>query len=362
MAKGSGSHTGIANGFLAFLSGEYEVAENFFRDAYRSGIEEKTAIHNLVFSLLKQEKETEALTLVNSALERKQKKNVDRMKMEWLFLLKFLVLIRVGDIDEAFRFLHARLSSEIFTCTLEWAPHPQDRMGEYPFRKLELKKELLESDFFPYFSPRLRLYLLRILKTYFDEEPPSLEKHSLLHSYKALLQFSIGKIERAQESINSLIEEKETYTALLTRGKINYELGNLSDAFGDFIKAKNSTNQNAEALVNLGVILVKVRNLKRGIKYIKKGLKQSSGSYAAWKNRALALLKAEKWKKAKQVVSVLTEMREETPEAWLCLGIAYIGLKKPKKAMEAFATYKEKTEKSEEWISILSGLAKNLEG
>lgn len=351
----------LSNGWLAFFSGNYEMAEDLFRNAYRSGIGGKAVIQNLVLTLLKQGKAEEALNLINSEITSQQKKGVDKIKMEWLFRLEFLVKIRLGKITDAFADFHENLALELMICQLDSgfsSLRQAERSKDY-FRNFILKIELMESDPFPYFRPSVRSYLLKILQEKITEDLSSKEK-SLLLAYRSLLFLSIGEMENALDSAKAAVEERESYTSLISRGKIYYQLGRLSEAYGAFIKAKNLTEKNAEALINMGTVLAKVGDHERGIKLIRNGLRKESSSYAGWKNRVLALLAARKWEKARKAISVMSKMREDRPDVWLHLGIAYLGLRKSKKALEALLKYKQRTEESDDWISMLISLAKHL--
>lgn len=354
--------TSVSNGFLAFLSGEFREAETFFRDAYNSGIETETVIQNLILSLLKQEKVDTAFRLVNSELKKREEKKVDLVKREWLILLKFLILIRMGKVVEAFEELHEKLASEVLTCDLEQdvlSSRRTDTKGRERFWNFRLKITLMDIKVFPYFNASIQSFLLKILDIELGKELPPEEKSFLL-SYQALLALSLGEMDRALEIVNATIDKKETYLSLVSRGKIYYQIGRLSDAYGAFIRAKNLTDDNPEALINMGVVLVKSGDYQRGLDYINQGLKKGYGSYSGWKNRALTLLASREWDKALKTISVIRKMREDKPELWLWSGIAYLGLKENKKALETLLRYKGNTKEKNEWASVLVSLAKNL--
>lgn len=353
----------ISKGFIAFLSGKFDIAEKCFNDAYNSGKREETVIQNLVVSLIKQDKMEEALDIVEAEINTRQKRGVDRIRMEWLILLKFLITIRMGKIVKAFKELHKKLSTEVLICQLDYGfSVPKKGLEEIDFfQKIQLKIDLMENKPFPYFSPKLRSYISKVIERELEEELKP-EDRVLLLAYEALLLLSLGKMDEAFDSIDSASDIRETYTTLVTRGKMYYQIGQLSDAYGEFIKAKNSTDHNAEALMNMGVILTKTGNYQRGLEHIKKGLKKASATYVGWRNRILALIAGRRWEKARKTVSVLTGMQKDKPEIWLDLGMAYLGLKKSKKALEALIKYREKTEEKDEWVSFLISLAKNIGG
>lgn len=352
----------ISKGFIAFLSGKFDIAEKCFNDAYNSGKREEAVIQNLVVSLIKQDKMEEALDIVEAEINTRQKRGVDRIRMEWLILLKFLITIRMGKIVKAFKELHKKLSTEVLICQLDYGfSVPKKGLEEIDFfQKIQLKIDLMENKPFPYFSPKLRSYISKVIERELEELKP--EDRVLLLAYEALLLLSLGKMDEAFDSIDSASDIRETYTTLVTRGKMYYQIGQLSDAYGEFIKAKNSTDHNAEALMNMGVILTKTGNYQRGLEHIKKGLKKASATYVGWRNRILALIAGRRWEKARKTVSVLTGMQKDKPEIWLDLGMAYLGLKKSKKALEALIKYREKTEEKDEWVSFLISLAKNIGG
>lgn len=363
----TGSKSSLSNGFIAFLSGKFEEAEKNFRDAYKKERDNLSAIQNLTITLLKQGKLTEALNVVNSKLKENREKGMDTVEMEGLFLLKFLAMIRGGTVVKAFEMLHNHLGSEIMICQLDRglaSPRRAVHRGRSQFQHFRLIIELMQGEPFPYFKRGIQSYLSQILHGTLEKEKISSTTRSFLLSYRALILLSLGKMDKARESIAAALNVKETYVSLLSRGKVNYQLGRLSEAYGDFIKAKNTTDENAEALINMGAVLAKVGDYQRGLDLVKQGLKKVSGSYAGWRNRALILLRAREWEKAKNTISILSRMRKDRPEIWLNLGIAYMGLKKPKKALEAFNKYKEReTEhKDEEWVSMLMSLTKKLGG
>lgn len=345
VSEASNIKESLIRGYLSFIDGNLNQAESIYMDMYKKFPNSQLVLYNLVLTLLRQGKVSEAKEILNDFFERK-KMAIERARHRTgrnMFVLDILIKILSDEVEKAIKLLREQMYEELFIVPPDWEYVPNvelDLARIFSLEEEELTK-LQRTFLFPkkgeYIFPidsRVRLFIYRTLVKITESKESSL----LLKGVLAVIAASINRFKEAREFLEAAKKETNNVEVILLRGKVKYILGDLNGAYRDFMDAlkltKNRTTQFIP-LTNLSSVYLVAGDYERALEKINEALKMKADCYLCWYIRALILLNSEDWRAAEQAFKAILEWKRDDARIWFGLGLAKVARGKVLDGIEA---------------------------
>ncbi len=335
----------LIRGYLSFIDGNLEQAERIYMDIYKKFPDSQLILYNLVLTLLRRGKISEAKKILDEFFERK-KVAIERSRYKIgrsMFVLNILIKILSNEIEEAINLLREQMYEELFILPPDWEYIPNVELDLAKFFSMDeeeitkIQRILLFPKKSEYIFPvdaKVREVMYRAMLKQTERSPTNL----LIKGVLAIIAASINRFKEAKEFLKKTQEESSNFEVMLLRGKIKYILGDLNGAYREFLEILKLTKEKSKQfipLANLSVIYLVSGEYEKALEKINEALKIKADCYLCWYIRALILLNSEEWRAAEQAFKAILEWRRDDPRVWFNLGLAKIARGKALDGIEA---------------------------
>ena len=327
-----------------------DAALSIYESLYNRFPNSQLVVNNLVLTLIKKGDMEKAKNILEEFLNKKRKvSRVSKTRLlSNLIILKYLIHLMLGNVEEAINYFNEKLSEEFYICSPDWEELPNLEFDLETFFRInddELSKfqwsvtYSKHSEYILPLSENLRLLIYKIVKKRLAENGNDKNVTRHLKKILAIVALSLGKIKEAKLMAEALTEEDRDFYSLVVRGKIRYVINDLNGAYQDFLEAlkmAENTNQRHIPLANLSVIFMRTGDYEKALELINEALRSKVDCYLCWYIRAMIYLRSEKWIEAEKAFKAILEWRKDDGRIWYGLGITYLARNKLLESIECF--------------------------